>query len=434
MRSQLIFNLVAAATVFSASAAEGPVPAGMPHLDHVFVVMMENHGYSQVVNNPNLPFTNDLASQANVATNYFAVGHPSLTNYLEIVGGSNFGIRTDNYPDWHNSDCATNLSSGTVATDTPASPVICPISGIGTDAATPAIDTTNETSGPPGLIDIDGTTSIPAAANTIGKSIADQLAAAGLTWKSYQESLPPQGANNVNYSDGVYTNNTDFTKITPALTPALTSSDIVFLYAVKHNPFNYFRSIQEADQPGSDLANTVSFEGPTGLYADLASGNVPVYSFIVPNQCNDQHGRGNAGPFCAFDPTDNGTQAGLNPALMQLGDVALRRIVSAIKWSPVWKTGHNAIVILWDENDYSTSPNKNTVLLIVDTNYGSHGVQSGVLYNHFSLLRSIEGALGLPCLNHACDSGVQVMSDLFGTAFPTNSGSASEPHRAGKSH
>ena len=39
----------------------------------------------------------------NVATNYFAVGNLSLTNYLEIVGGSNFGVRSDHAPDWDNS-------------------------------------------------------------------------------------------------------------------------------------------------------------------------------------------------------------------------------------------------------------------------------------------------------------------------------------------
>lgn len=52
-------------------------------------------------------------------------------------------------------------------------------------------------------------------------------------------------------------------------------------------------------------------------------------------------------------------------------------------------------------------------MLIVDTNYGVHGVSSGVFYTHFSLLRSIEGGLGLPCLNHACDSGTNTMTDLF---------------------
>lgn len=403
----------------NAFAAEGLVPAGVPHLDHVWVIMMENHGYGQVAGNPNLPYINDMIGLANTATNYFAVAHPSLTNYLEVVGGSNFGVLSDNNPDWHDFSCTPNLASGTANTDSPASPAICPIWGTGTDAATVAVDTTNETTGAPGLNNIDGTMSIPAAANISGKTIADQLAEAGLTWKSYQESLPPGGADNINFSDGFFTNLTNFSAIKPALTPALTSSGVVSLYASKHNPFVYFSSIQEGVQPGSDLRNTVAFDGPGGLYGDLQSGAVPVYSFIAPNQCNDQHGRGNAGPFCAFDPNDDGTQAGLNPALMQLGDVAVRRIVTAIKDSPAWHQGQNAIVILWDEDDYSVSPTTNKVLLIVDTNYGSHGVSSNTFYTHFSLLKSIEGGLGLPCLNHACDSTVTAMSDLFGYQYPT---------------
>ena len=414
---------LAIATAASAIAAEGPVPAGIPHLDHVWVVMMENHGYGQVVNNPNLPYINDLIGLANTGTNYFAVAHPSLTNYLEVVGGSNFGVLSDNNPDWHNFDCANNLASATANTDVPASPNICPISGAGADTATVAVDTTNETSGPPGVNNIDGIQSIPAAANTSGKTIADQLAEVGRTWKSYQESLPPGGADMINYSDGFFTNNTNFSAILPALTPALASSDIVSLYASKHNPFVYFTSIQEGVQPGSDLTNVVGFDGTGGLYADLQSGSVPAYSFIAPNQCNDQHGRGNAGLFCAYDPNDNGTQAGLNPALLQMGDVSVRRIVTAIKHSPAWSQGQNAIVVLWDEDDYSVSPTTNKVLLIVDTNYGSHGVSSSTFYTHFSLLKSIEGGLGLPCLNHACDSGTAAMSDLFGSAYPVTKAS-----------
>ena len=59
------------------------------------------------------------------------------------------------------------------------------------------------------------------------------------------------------------------------------------------------------------------------------------------------------------------------------------------------------------------APNVNQVLLVVDTNYGVHGIQSAKYYNHYSLLKSIESGLGLPCLNHACDKDVLVMSDLF---------------------
>ena len=56
----------------------------------------------------------------------------------------------------------------------------------------------------------------------------------------------------------------------------------------------------------------------------------PSFSFIAPNQCNDQHGRGNAGPFCPYDPSDEGSQAGLNPALIARGDATVQRLVTAI--------------------------------------------------------------------------------------------------------
>jgi len=424
MKTKTMLSIcLGALTAGCALAAEGPVPENIPHLDHVFLVMMENHGYGQVVGNPNCPFINDLASFANSTTTYFAIGHPSLTNYLEVVGGSNFGERSDNAPDWHDGACTPDIVAVTTNTDNPPSPNICPIAGSGMDAETPAVDTTNETSGPPGLNDIDGIQSVPAAPTT-GKTIADQLASQGRSWKSYQEDLPVDGADLVNYADGQYSNLTDFSTITPTLSPALASGDIVQLYASKHNPFVYFRSIQEGDQPGSDLTNVVGFDGPGGLYADLGSGNVPTFSFIVPNQCNDQHGRGNSTAFCAYDPTDNGTQAGLNPALMNAGDVAVKRIVNAIKASPVWPQGNNAIVVVWDENDYSSAPNINTVLVIVDTNYGSHGLQSTTTYNHFSLLRSLEAGFSLPCLNHACDSTTVAMSDLFGYSYNPVSSSA----------
>jgi hypothetical protein len=208
----------------------------------------------------------------------------------------------------------------------------------------------------------------------------------------------------VTYADGFFTNNSDIPGVLPG-----EKQTLIDLYAAKHNPFVYFRSVQEGQ-----LDHVAGFEGAQGLFDDLASGRVAPYSFIAPNQCNDQHGRGNAGPQCDFDPNDNGTQTGLNPALIFIGDQSLRTIVNAIKNSPAWNEGRNAIVVLWDENDYSIAPVTNQVLAIVDTNFGPHGVKSNRFYTHYSLLKSIEGGLGLPCLNHACDANVQVMSDLFG--------------------
>jgi hypothetical protein len=397
----------------TAHAGEGPTPSGIPHLEHVFVIVMENHGYSQLLNNPNAPFINQFAHSANLATNYYAVAHPSLTNYLEIVGGSNFGVLSDNYPDWHNAGCLPNIVAGTANTDTPPSPAICPIAGAGTDAATPAIDTSNETQGTPGEVNIDGTQSYAAASGTLGITIGDQLARAGMSWKSYQESLPMQGPDRVNFSDGYFTDSTDFSKINPQLNPPLSKSDVVALYAAKHNPFVYFKSVQDGTMANNSFKNVVGFDGPEGLYADLARGHLPHLVFIAPNQCNDQHGRGNAGAFCNYDPSDDGTQAGLNPALIQRGDVTVQQMVGAIHASPAWKHQRSAIVLVWDENDYSLAPNTNQVMTVVQTNYGRHGVVSNKRYTHFSLLKSMEAAFGLPCLNHACDASTAVMADLF---------------------
>ena len=407
-KSIAVLGLLGIVCANSVMAIEGKVPKGIRQLDHVFLIMMENHGYSQIINNPNAPFVNELAQSANLATNYFAIGHPSLTNYLEVVGGSNFGVLSDNNPVWHNANCTSNLVTGITNTDNPPSPNICPITGIGTDAETPVTDHTNQTQVSV-LNNIDGKLAIPAATNISGLSIVDQLVKKGRSWKSYQESLPNTGADYVNNSDGVYSNTTDFSKILPALKPPLTAAGIVNLYAAKHNPFVYFKSVQES----GSRENIVGFDGVSGLYGDLASGKVPTFSFIAPNQCNDQHGRENAGPYCNYDVIADGSQVNLNPALIKRGDVAVQNIVTSIKQSPVWKKGKNAIVILWDENDYSIAPNTNQVVLIVDTNYGVKNKKSGIYYNHFSLLKTIEAGFQLPCLNHACDEGVKVMADLF---------------------
>jgi phosphatidylinositol-3-phosphatase len=406
----------------SASAEQGPVPNGIPRLDHVFVIMMENHAYAQIAGNPQAPFINSLMTKANLAQNYFAIAHPSSTNYLEVVGGSNFNNLSDQYPDWHNANCAPNIVPGQPTnTDNPSTGLVCPIWGNGTDAAAPVIDNSlNETKTPP-LTTIDGQRSIPASNKISGITIADQLVHAGKSWKSYQEGLPIAGADGVNVSDGFYSIGgpnaagvnvtSNFAALSTNGNP-VSSANVVFLYAVKHDPFAYFAAVQEGKDRALSLERIVSFEGQHGLYADLKTGRVPDFAFIAPNQCNDQHGRGNGTAFCNYDADDNGTQTGLNPSLILQGDLAVQRIVTAIKASPAWSDSRSAIVIVWDENDYSRITS-NQVVAIVDTNYGDHRIQSSRFYNHYSLTKTLDAAFRLPCLNHACDPGVEVMSDLF---------------------
>jgi hypothetical protein len=59
---------------------------------HVFVIALENHEYGEVFDNPEAPFLNGLAHREVWAAHYYAVAHPSLPNYLALLGGSTFGI------------------------------------------------------------------------------------------------------------------------------------------------------------------------------------------------------------------------------------------------------------------------------------------------------------------------------------------------------
>jgi acid phosphatase len=56
--------------------------------DHVFLVVLENHSFSQVMGNPSMPYLNSLASAHSLATEYFADAHPSIPNYFMLTTGA----------------------------------------------------------------------------------------------------------------------------------------------------------------------------------------------------------------------------------------------------------------------------------------------------------------------------------------------------------
>src|SRR6185437_5649919 len=64
-----------------------PTPA-IPAVDHVFLVMEENHGFSQVIGSAAMPYFNSLAAQHALATQYFANAHPSIGNYFMLTTGN----------------------------------------------------------------------------------------------------------------------------------------------------------------------------------------------------------------------------------------------------------------------------------------------------------------------------------------------------------
>jgi len=112
-------------------AAVTPGPA-LPRLAHIFVILMENESGSQIVGSSQAPFLNRLADRYSLATDYSALFHPSLPNYIALTSGSNQGITDDRSP--------PSAGYAVAATD-----------------------------------------------------LADRIEAAGLTWKAYAESMPSPG-------------------------------------------------------------------------------------------------------------------------------------------------------------------------------------------------------------------------------------------------
>ncbi len=95
--------LPAVAGADTASTADGLPPAAgaatlnvaVPAFDHIVVVLMENHGFGRVIGNPDASYVNQLAASYTLLDHYYAVAHPSLPNYLALIGGDTYGITTD---------------------------------------------------------------------------------------------------------------------------------------------------------------------------------------------------------------------------------------------------------------------------------------------------------------------------------------------------
>src|SRR5260370_10342580 len=92
-----VAGVLAAATVLApvAASADSTSTSAFPHYDHVFLLINENHGYNQIIGNPAAPEINALAADYRLATSYTRVREPREPNYLAMLGGSTFGINSD---------------------------------------------------------------------------------------------------------------------------------------------------------------------------------------------------------------------------------------------------------------------------------------------------------------------------------------------------
>lgn len=344
--------------VLTALLGAAPPPsldAQMPHYKHIFVIMEENKDYGQIIGSSDAPTITRLAHLYGTAQHFYAETHPSEPNYVALIGGYTYGIRDDD---------AYYCKPG----DSRAYCDHAKISGY-----------------------VDHTVDAP--------NLATQFAAAHVTWKNYNESLPAPGSLAVVAADPKASN-------VPADLP---------VYASKHSGFINFASVQHDPQRADHV---VGFEQ---LQSDLRAGNAPNFSLIIPNLCNEMHGAGTTDipEDCSYNHLGK---------LIWRGDENVRALADEIMASPVWTSDENAaIVITFDEDDHygkegccgvNPSDPANAggghIATVVITNHGPRGIIDDTPYSHYSLLRTIEDAFGIHSyLGHANAAGVVPMLPLF---------------------
>ncbi|MGH7437870.1 MAG: alkaline phosphatase family protein [Polyangiaceae bacterium] len=148
----------------------------------------------------------------------------------------------------------------------------------------------------------------PSAENvTSADHLTKQMDAAGLSWKAYAEDAPP----------------------------GTCPIEMTGNYAPKHVPQVFFSDVV-GKPPSTTSPQCIRHVVPyTELARDLASGNVPRYAFIAPNQCDDMHG---------------GLRCPLTGETRQ-GDDWLARNLPSILQSRAYADG-GAIFITWDESTH----------------------------------------------------------------------------------
>ena len=84
----------------------------IPEFEHILIVVFENRNYKAVIGNSKMPAINALAEKNVLLTNYYGVTHPSLPNYISLVGGNTFGIKSDCTDCWLDQPSLPDLLEG----------------------------------------------------------------------------------------------------------------------------------------------------------------------------------------------------------------------------------------------------------------------------------------------------------------------------------
>src|SRR5215472_16690126 len=93
----VVASLALGGALVSVPAASAQPTSTMPALNHVFLIMEENHGLADVIGDPAAPNLNSLASTFGLDTNYFGVSPCcSESNYVGLLGGDAASSDTSN--------------------------------------------------------------------------------------------------------------------------------------------------------------------------------------------------------------------------------------------------------------------------------------------------------------------------------------------------
>lgn len=225
-----------------------------------------------------------------------------------------------------------------------------------------------------------------------GRNVADQLEEAHLSWRQYSDGTPTP-CFHADYSPAAGPD----LYVGQGRSPAPAGRD----YADRHVPFLYYPDV--VGRAGRCQEHLLQY---TRLAADIAGDALPAYSFITPDTCHDGHD----------DPCSSGTAGGLRSA-----DAWLRSEVGPLL---DYLTTHQGLLVITFDEGALTSPTGccaggpgggpgfggRVGLLALGAGVTVHVVHTP--YDHASLLRTTEDALGIPeHLGNAARSSA--MRDLF---------------------
>ncbi|WP_266171180.1 alkaline phosphatase family protein [Dyella subtropica] len=293
-----------------------PVPAPaltiptstVPGYDHVFMVMMENTTYNQVIGDTtDAPFINGLANRGTLLMNSSGTYHPSDENYLAVAGGDNFVQGAIYYPNIH--------------------------------VASP--------------------------------HLGDRLEAIGKSWKAYEQGMGTPCNTNKNYDSYFGPDDAPFINFTNISTD--------FARCQAH--------LVDLSQLNSDLQTAAS---------------TPNFAWLAADDWYDGEASGNG-----------------SSASLQVQDGWLKQTLQPIFNSPAWTGQHSLLILTWDESaDKANSSGNHIATILVDSQGAVRaGYGSSTSYNHFSVGRTIEQALGLSSLT-ANDTYAAPINDAFAQATP----------------